>query len=148
LILGKRKEPHVDKYVRFKIKAFDHWTVYLNESQCYLGRVYIWAREPELVDLMDITDKEQKELFEIGRKLKGALDALYEPDLFNWAALGNITPHCHVHVIPRYASRRERYGMTFVDDRWGKNYTPYNSDFKVPETVLFSIRDEIAFQLS
>lgn len=134
-------------YERWKIRSFDHWAVYLHaESPSYLGRVYIWLLREE-VDLMDITPEEQEELFAIGRQLKTVLKQLFQVDHFNWAALGNVAVHCHVHVIPRYKVPREFEGITFVDNRWGKNYVPYDRDFQVPEEVLEKLRDTIATEL-
>src|SRR4051812_23206229 len=113
-------------YERFKIKSYTHWYLYLHESQYFLGRMYIWSLRAGLHDLMDVTDEERAELFEIGREARGALTRLWFPDLFNWASLGNISQQCHVHVIPRYAKLRQFAGFVFKDTRWGQNYAPYD----------------------
>ena len=67
-----------------------------------------------------------------------------QPDMpLNYASLGNIARHLHVHVIPRYKSSRFFDGITFTDQRWGQNYAPYDYSFKVPETTLFKICDAL-----
>jgi diadenosine tetraphosphate (Ap4A) HIT family hydrolase len=133
----------MDDYERFKIADFPFWAVYLHTNQYFLGRMYTWSKRPGLVDLMDITDEEQKELFLIGHSLKIILREVFRPDLFNWASLGNLSTQCHMHLIPRYAKERIFLGTVFRDGRWGKNYAPYDYDFKVSDEILYAIRDTI-----
>ena len=72
---------------------------------------------------------------------------MFNPDRLNHANLQNEWHHLHLHVIPRYAAPRIFDGITFVDEKWGKNYAPYNKDFKLFETTLFEIRDAIKRKL-
>lgn len=132
-----------DFYKELMIKEFENWEVYLHESQCYLGRSYIWARREGVVDFFDMTPEERREYNEVGRALKGALGKAFKPDLCNYATLANTTAHLHTHVIPRYKGQREFSGIVFRDERWGRNYAPYDKNFKVVSEVLFKIRDEI-----
>ena len=125
------------------IRDFKHWFVQLHENQCYLGRLIIAAKREEDIDLLEMSLDERDEFFDIGKKVKTALSGLFQPDRLNYANLQNIWNHLHVHVIPRYASPRTFEGITFHDERWGKNYAPYYSDFKVPEPVLFKIRNAL-----
>lgn len=134
-------------YKQLKIKEFNFWIVYLHTNQYFLGRVYIWSKRQGLVDLMDITNEEREELFEIGRLLKNALGEIFHPDLFNWTSLGNLSTQCHIHLIPRYASTRNFAGLTFEDGRWGKNYAPYDYEFKIDNGVLCQIKDIIKGKL-
>ena len=121
----------------------EFWRVFLHgQSPYYLGRMYIWLRR-DLIDLMDISTEERDELFAIGQKLKNALTKLSNPGLFNYTALGNETPHVHVHLIPRYDSVREFDGITFRDDQWGRNYVPFDRQFSVSDKTLLKLRDVI-----
>lgn len=45
---------------------------------------------------------------------EGALRELMKPDKINLASLGNMTPHLHWHVVPRYADDRH-----FPNAIWG-----------------------------
>lgn len=134
-------------YERFRIQDYTRWSVYLHANQYFLGRTYAWAKREDVVDLMDATEDEQKELFIVGRAIKNALAQLFQPDLMNYAALANEARHLHIHFIPRYASPRTFDGIQFIDERWGKNYAPYNYDFKTPEITLMKIRDLIREKL-
>jgi len=135
-------------YEKWLIKDYEHWGVYLHENQYYLGRCYIWAKRENALDFFDMSQEEQEEYFNIGRELKDVLNNLFNPDLYNYATLANVSPHLHTHVIPRYKDKRELSEITFVDGRWSKNYAPYNKDFKVPEDTLIKIRDLISKELS
>ena len=135
-------------YETLKIASYEHWTVYVHESQYFLGRCYIWSKRPGLVDLTDTTTKEWDELKTIGQEIKGALTRTFSPDFFNWAALGNVSPQCHLHLIPRYASPRTFTGHTFTDRLWGANYASYDKSFVVDDPVLFAIRDAVTNALS
>jgi diadenosine tetraphosphate (Ap4A) HIT family hydrolase len=132
-----------DFYKELLIADFKHWEVYLHESQCYLGRSYIWAKRKDALDFFDMNDREIKEYYGVGKTLKKALNVAFKPDLYNYATLANVSPHLHTHVIPRYKTEREFSGIMFRDERWGKNYVPYDKSFKVEKEILFKIRDEI-----
>lgn len=123
-----------DEFKKFFIKGFKYWNVELHSNQCYLGRtLVILKRHAE--DLTEITQDEQNELFEALKKLKNALSVAFQPDLLNYESLGNETRHLHMHVIPRYSAPKEFAGMTFIDEQFGYNPSPYNKVFKVSEGV-------------
>ena len=128
------------------IKKFKHWTVLIHRNQCYLGRCMIKLNR-HLVNLFDIKTEEFDELFEVTKSLRDVLREMFKPDLFNYASLGNVVPHLHLHVIPRYKDKRTFGGLEFVDDRWGQNYSPYNTEFKIPDSVLDKLKESIKEKL-
>ena len=132
---------------KFLIKRYNYWTIALHSSQFYLGRCIIKLNR-HITDLFETEKEEQEELFEIVPRLKNALNEIFKPDLFNYAALGNIIPHLHFHVIPRYEQKRTFEGIEFIDGRWGENYVPYNRDFNIPDAVFSKIRETIKERIS
>ena len=122
------------------IKEFEHWKVYLYHSQYYLGRVYLWAKREDALDLFEISEGEKREYFVIGKRVKEALDELFNPDLYNYITMNNETPHLHTHIIPRYQGKRTFDGIEFEDKRWGKIYFPYDTEFKIPDNTFNKIR--------
>ena len=120
-------------YEKYLIKEYEHWKVYLHDNQCYLGRIYVWAKRKEALDFFDMTEEEIEEYFKVGKELKKVLSKLFQPDLFNYATLANVAAHLHTHIIPRYKSKREFLGTIFNDENWGQNYAPYRKDFKLSE---------------
>jgi diadenosine tetraphosphate (Ap4A) HIT family hydrolase len=135
-------------YEQLKIKSYKHWDVYLHENQCYLGRVFVQLKKADGIDdFLDIKGEVRDEFFRIGEEIKSALNTLFKPDKMNYAALSNVSPVIHVHIIPRYQEARTFAGKVFKDTRWGQNYAPYDRSFVVDEAVLFQIRDALKQQL-
>jgi|SRR5579859_1379894 len=131
-------------YSEYLIKDYTYWTLYLHENQCYIGRTYLVAKiDGKNKDFMDMDSDEIKEFFMIGRQLKKALHKLFIPDKMNYASLGNIFEHLHIHFIPRYKSQRTFLGEEFIDKQWGKNYAPYDLEFKVGANITNEIKRAI-----
>lgn len=129
------------------IAESDHFIASLHENQCYLGRMRVTARRKDAVDLFTLTDKERLDFFAFGGRIKGVLDKLFHPDLYNYLVAGNRNPHFHLHLIPRYAESRDFQGLTFTDTNWGRNYAPYDTDFTIPEGRFIAIREAIKTEL-
>ena len=114
----------------------------VHSVQEHLGRVVIWCKRPDAIDLTEATEAEQQEFLKILKEVQTALTQAFQPDLFNYAFLGNKTRHLHCHVVPRYRSPREFSGRTFIDSRWGQNYLT-NPDFTATPEVLEAIKDKL-----
>ncbi|MDP2641460.1 MAG: HIT family protein [Candidatus Yanofskybacteria bacterium] len=95
-----------NKWSNWDIKEYRYWRVGLHPDQRYLGRSLIMLNR-HAEDLLEMTQEERGELFQILRMLTDALTKLFSPNKFNYASLGNEMPHLHLHVIPRYASPRQ-----------------------------------------
>lgn len=134
-------------FEELRIKSYKTWTLYLNEYQCYLGRVCLVANRESAKDFISTTSEERNEFFQICEQVNAALKNLFAPDLMNYASLGNNFNHLHVHVIPRYEKERTFGGIKFTDKRWGSNYAPYDREFKIDPKALIAIRDAISLQL-
>ena len=130
------------------IETFSFWTLYLHDKQNYLGRSYIALNRGGNLDPFTETSPEEKsELEAIILKLQTALDKLYQPNLYNYANFRNTWPRCHWHIIPRYETLRVVNGQEFIDRNWGKNYAPYDRDFKVSDALLETIKSSIKQEL-
>jgi len=134
----------IEKYTRLDIKDYNHWGVTLFENQYYLGRNIIFLKRHAVDFFTDITEEERDEFFNITKMVRSSLKELYNPDLFNYATLGNEVNHLHWHIIPRYKDEREINGVIFKDENWGKNYAPYNKNFKIEDEILLRIRNDIS----
>lgn len=71
------------------------------EGQAFAGfcRV-IWRGHVR--EMSDLAAADQAHLMHIVLTLEAVLRRLYQPDKINLASLGNLTPHVHWHVIPRW----------------------------------------------
>lgn len=105
----------------FPVWETTSWVLYLNTDQNILGRCFLMLKRPE-TDVTALTEAEVAELWAATRQVRAALDAAWEPDHFNYAFLMNQTPQVHWHIIPRYRTKREFAGGTFVDPEFGKHY--------------------------
>lgn len=66
-------------------------------------------------EMTDLPAKERHELMQVVFAVEASLRELLKPEKINLASLGNMTPHVHWHVIPRYRSDR-----CFPNPIWGE----------------------------
>jgi diadenosine tetraphosphate (Ap4A) HIT family hydrolase len=131
---------------RLLIKKYRHWSLHLHNDQNYLGRAYVWCLREDARDLADSSLEEQQELFLIMKEFKQVLTVLFQPDIMNYASLGNRTYHLHVHLVPRYANSRNFAGHKFTDPLWGKHYKTHH-DYRLSDEIMDKIIFEIKKQL-
>ncbi len=136
-----------DEFSHTTVKEYENWKVQLFLNQYYLGRCLIKLKKHK-VDLTELSQDERNELFEkVLPEVQGAIDSLFEPDLYNQATLGNDCRHFHLHVIPRYEDKREFNGEVFRDQNWNSNYTPYPRDFEIKDESFKKLQDKISEKL-
>ena len=68
-----------------------------------------------VAEMTDLTHDEQLHVMQIVLAVEASLRRLYQPDKINLASLGNVTPHLHWHVIPRWQDDRH-----FPNPIWGE----------------------------
>jgi diadenosine tetraphosphate (Ap4A) HIT family hydrolase len=127
----------MEEYSKYLIKDYTYWTVYSHTNQGYLGRCYVWCKREDALDLPDATFEEREELFVILKSLEQVILKVFNPDMLNYAFLGNETHHLHGHIIPRYSKTFKFEGITFTDKNWGHNYKT-DKDF-VTSTELLNV---------
>ncbi|MBI4895881.1 MAG: HIT family protein [Candidatus Aenigmarchaeota archaeon] len=136
----------MEDYSKLDIKEYKYWKIMLHSNQCYLGTTVIWCKRG-IIDFFDMSGAEKKEFWKITKKLRNVIIDLFNPDLINYVSLGNVTPHLHFKIMPRYKTKRVFKGFDFIDDRWGKNPSPYNKDFKISEEIMMKLKEEIRKRL-
>lgn len=67
-------------------------------------------------EMSDLEAHERERLMEVVFAVEQAVRDVMQPDKINLASLGNVTPHLHWHVIPRYRSDRH-----FPNPIWGQS---------------------------
>ena len=60
----------------------------------------IW--NAHVAEMTDLADRERAHLMRVVFALETGLRELLRPDKINLASLGNVVPHLHWHVIPRF----------------------------------------------
>lgn len=67
-----------------------------------------------LREMSDLDSDEQHEMMRVVFAVEATLRRLLNPDKINLASLGNMTPHVHWHIIPRWREDR-----CFPNPIWG-----------------------------
>jgi diadenosine tetraphosphate (Ap4A) HIT family hydrolase len=123
-----------------ELARFPHWHVLLNRNQDYLGRCIIALRRHE-EDFLALRPEEREELWTVARLVRETLERRFQPDHFNYQVLGNEVRHVHLHLTPRYKTRREHEGQTFHDEHWGT--WPFPSRTTRPQHWLESLAEAL-----
>jgi diadenosine tetraphosphate (Ap4A) HIT family hydrolase len=66
-------------------------------------------------EMTDLSPEERQYLMGVVFAVEGVVRELFRPDKVNLASFGNMTPHLHWHVIPRW--REDRH---FPEPVWGR----------------------------
>jgi diadenosine tetraphosphate (Ap4A) HIT family hydrolase len=73
----------------------------------------IWHEH--IKEMSDLTPTEQQRLMRTVFAVESAIREALKPDKINLASLGNMVPHLHWHVIPRF-----KHDMHFPNPIWGQ----------------------------
>lgn len=76
-------------FEQLRIADYTHWELCLHNPHYYLGSVYLWANRDGDIDLLETTDEEQVDFFDMATNVKRALIDRYQVDRFNYANLQN-----------------------------------------------------------
>ena len=81
--------------------------------------------QKHIKEFSDLTDDEAAEIMLLAKKIEKLMINTLNPDKVNIAMLGNMVPHLHIHIIPR-----------FVNDPWwpGATFCEKQRDFTYPVT--------------
>jgi len=124
------------------IKKFNYWTIYLNNNQSTLGRMFVVLNRHGLEDTLQLTNEEWTELKEVFDKLTEIIKSLYNHDLMNYLVLQlKDRNHFHMHLVPRYKDKREVHGEMF-EDEWGKPPVP-SPKKELNKEILIKIKEDI-----
>ena len=90
------------------------WRVVLVDDAHYPGfcRV-IW--NGHVREMTDLSEQERNELMRVVWQVEAAIREVMQPYKVNLASLGNVVPHLHWHVIPRFSD-----DLHFPNPIWGQ----------------------------
>ena len=96
-----------------------YWTIATNLNQNLIGRlILVLNRDVEAVTALSLP--EWADLHGEIARTRRALDAIFQPDQYNYAFLMNQDAQVHLHVVPRYAEQRTWSGAQFEDIHYGE----------------------------
>ena len=73
----------------------------------------IW--KPHVVEMTDLAETEQSHLMQVVLTVEQVIRQHFMPDKINLASFGNVVPHVHWHIIPRWQDDKH-----FPQPIWGK----------------------------
>ncbi|MGI9383396.1 MAG: HIT domain-containing protein [Methyloligellaceae bacterium] len=83
------------------VERWDLCQVLLMNDETYPWLILVPQR-PDLRDFHDVAPSDQMTLMAEINRASLALQSLHQPDKINVAALGNMVPQLHIHVIARF----------------------------------------------
>ena len=87
--------------------------IFLNRDQKHPGRLVV-ALKSHKTEYFQMDEAERNGFFEAVSKAAKAIDAVHHPDKINYATFGDLVPHVHVHVVPKYEGGLQ-WGAPFDD---------------------------------
>lgn len=120
----KGSELHKQMLLALKLTCSD---LYLFREQSYPGRCILVFRDHKH-KLSDLTEEEYFGFCKDARKAAKILQTVFRPDKINYLILGDICPHLHLHLVPKYKDMRE----------WGSVFQMFPEPAVYPEEKMLS----------
>lgn len=93
----RRWEDHSD----LRIIELEHSFVVLNRDQYFPGYTLLFTKQ-HVTELFHLDRAVRAALMEEVSSVAKALHTLFQPDKINYELLGNMVPHIHWHLVPRF----------------------------------------------
>ena len=84
-----------------RIAEFTHSYLMLNRDQYFPGYCFLISKE-HVTELFHLEQPVRQELIEEVSRVAAVLAGLFKPDKINYELLGNMVPHMHWHLVPRF----------------------------------------------
>lgn len=89
---------------KFEVATLSSSTLYLDREQEFRGYSLLIFDRRHAIGLESLTEQEYRDFTHDLQRSAKAIQAVFQPDLMNYASLGNGIPHVHWHIIPRYTT--------------------------------------------
>jgi diadenosine tetraphosphate (Ap4A) HIT family hydrolase len=86
-----------------RIAELEHSCVILNRDQFLPGYTLLFTRQ-HVTELFHLDRDVRSGLMEEVSRVAEALFRVFSPDKINYELLGNMVPHIHWHLVPRFSS--------------------------------------------
>jgi len=97
-LMCRRWQEHPD----LQVSELKHCYVQLNRDQFFPGYTFVFAKA-HVTELFHLEATVRHELIDEVNKVAEALFNLYQPTKINYELLGNMVPHMHWHLVPRFS---------------------------------------------
>lgn len=89
--------------IDMRIAELEHSYVILNRDQFFLGYTLLFTKD-HVTELFHLDRDVRISLMEEVSAIAKALYGIYTPAKINYELLGNMVPHIHWHIVPRFSS--------------------------------------------
>ncbi|ACM19758.1 histidine triad (HIT) family hydrolase [Geotalea daltonii FRC-32] len=89
-------EPHL------RVAELEHCLVMLNRDQFFPGYTFVFTRS-HVTELFHLDRAARTAVMEEVSAVAATLYKLFQPAKINYELLGNMVPHMHWHIVPRFA---------------------------------------------
>lgn len=89
------------KSLMIPIKNAGVATIYLNRDQKHPGRCIV-ALNQHKTEVFQLTEEERNAFFKVVSDTAEAIFKVFSPNKINYATYGDLVPHLHVHIVPKY----------------------------------------------
>ena len=86
-----------------RIAELNRCYVLLNRDQFFPGYTFVFPKE-HVTELFHLDRQAREEVMEEVTGVAAALYKVFHPTKMNYELLGNMVPHMHWHLIPRFAA--------------------------------------------
>lgn len=86
-----------------RIIEMEHTCVMLNRDQFFPGYTFVFARD-HVTELFHLSSEIRNVLMAEVSSVAAALYEVFQPAKINYELLGNMVPHMHWHIVPRFTS--------------------------------------------
>ena len=86
-----------------RIAELEHSYVILNRDQFFPGYTLLFTKD-HATELFHLNKEVRIGLMEEVSRVAKAVYSAFNPEKINYELLGNIVPHIHWHIVPRFAS--------------------------------------------
>lgn len=108
--------------------------IFVMENGYPIVRVVV---QKHVTELTDLAVHERSQLMQLVCKVESIVRSQLQPDKINLASLGNMVPHLHWHIIPRWADDQH-----FPAPIWAQ---PVRQDARVvDEALLLQLKQKLA----
>ncbi len=87
--------------------------VFLNRDQKHIGRCVVEFKEHK-TEYFELTEEERVDFFDTVSRVSKAIYNAFGADKINYATFGDLVPHVHMHVVPKYRDGLQ-WGSPFDD---------------------------------
>ena len=86
-----------------RIAELEKCRVLLSRDQFFPGYTFVFTRD-HVTELFHLEREVRQAVMEEVTTVAAALASLYQPTKMNYELIGNVVPHMHWHLVPRFAS--------------------------------------------